>query len=614
MSFVTVPRPRPGLAYRYLVEPRVLLSRRAAGARPVTRVQHALSRRHPLPARARQRHPVDGDLPRAGAPRSRRAPDRARLTPSSRARDPYVFYGLPRHRRLHHRARPGVRSARSRGASATWRSRSAARSARAGPTSSSRAISASRRSCCGCRRSVGRRWSTNRTAMRRRSLPRCPRSSPTATPPSRRQAAAARAQRGCGVARRGRLRHDHARPGRRSGAPARPAPAAGGGAGRRASRCACLARRPRRSSMQPPPARRLCRAPLCLEGRRRAARRARRAAGGRRADRGRTRTGAGPRARQGAGGEARSGRTGRASPGWSPPPTVRAQLARADVLVLPNPASAISSRFTSPLKLFEYMAAGRPIVASDLPAMREILTADVNAVLVAPGSAAGAGRRHPPGPRRTPGCRDGWRPRRRLRRRTTRWDRRAERLEALLADVRGRRAVISDRLLALVRCPECRAPLTRDRRSRHLQRLRAPLPRGRQRLSRPAADRSSSRSRPSTWTRRCTPMRATSGSRRRCSARRIRNDMLRALPRARPAPIASSIWAAAAAARCCGTPTGARRRSASTSARTSRRRRAPASICCSAICAGCRSRTAPSPRRTRSTCSSTCRRRRCAAC
>jgi glycosyltransferase involved in cell wall biosynthesis len=70
------------------------------------------------------------------------------------------------------------------------------------------------------------------------------------------------------------------------------------------------------------------------------------------------------------------------------PPAVRALLSRATVLVLPNPASAISSRFTSPLKLFEYMSARRPIVASDLPSIREVLTPDVHAVLVSPGSAA----------------------------------------------------------------------------------------------------------------------------------------------------------------------------------------------------------------------------------
>ena len=49
-------------------------------------------------------------------------------------------------------------------------------------------------------------------------------------------------------------------------------------------------------------------------------------------------------------------------------------LAAADVLVLPNSAKfKISQLYTSPLKLFEYMASSRPIVASDLPSIREVL-------------------------------------------------------------------------------------------------------------------------------------------------------------------------------------------------------------------------------------------------
>jgi glycosyltransferase involved in cell wall biosynthesis len=71
--------------------------------------------------------------------------------------------------------------------------------------------------------------------------------------------------------------------------------------------------------------------------------------------------------------------------GWVPPADIPALLAGADVLVLPNPASAISTRFTSPLKLFEYMAARRPIVASDLPAIGEVLQHDRTALLVKPG-------------------------------------------------------------------------------------------------------------------------------------------------------------------------------------------------------------------------------------
>jgi glycosyltransferase involved in cell wall biosynthesis len=59
-------------------------------------------------------------------------------------------------------------------------------------------------------------------------------------------------------------------------------------------------------------------------------------------------------------------------------------LKAADVLVLPNTSGAIvSEKYTSPMKLFEYMASGVPIVASDLPSIREILN-DKNAILVNP--------------------------------------------------------------------------------------------------------------------------------------------------------------------------------------------------------------------------------------
>jgi glycosyltransferase involved in cell wall biosynthesis len=71
--------------------------------------------------------------------------------------------------------------------------------------------------------------------------------------------------------------------------------------------------------------------------------------------------------------------------GHVPPAEVPRYLCRATMLVLPNTASAISERYTSPLKLFEYLALGRPIVASDLPAIREILTPGETAWLVTAG-------------------------------------------------------------------------------------------------------------------------------------------------------------------------------------------------------------------------------------
>lgn len=50
-------------------------------------------------------------------------------------------------------------------------------------------------------------------------------------------------------------------------------------------------------------------------------------------------------------------------------------LKAADLLALTNSGKTlISSSYTSPMKLFEYMASGVPIISSDLPSMRDVLT------------------------------------------------------------------------------------------------------------------------------------------------------------------------------------------------------------------------------------------------
>ena len=60
-------------------------------------------------------------------------------------------------------------------------------------------------------------------------------------------------------------------------------------------------------------------------------------------------------------------------------------LEQADVLLMPYVKTLITERYASPLKLFEYMGLGKPIVGSDLPAVREILQDGENARLVEPG-------------------------------------------------------------------------------------------------------------------------------------------------------------------------------------------------------------------------------------
>jgi glycosyltransferase involved in cell wall biosynthesis len=69
--------------------------------------------------------------------------------------------------------------------------------------------------------------------------------------------------------------------------------------------------------------------------------------------------------------------------GYVKPSAVAEYIAASDVVVLPNTSDGVNKEFTSPLKLFEYMASKRSIVATDLPSIREILNED-NAVLVEP--------------------------------------------------------------------------------------------------------------------------------------------------------------------------------------------------------------------------------------
>ena len=69
------------------------------------------------------------------------------------------------------------------------------------------------------------------------------------------------------------------------------------------------------------------------------------------------------------------------------PERVPLYLRAADVLVLPNSARyAHSVYYTSPLKLFEYMASRRPIVTSNLPSICEVIKDKHTAIVVKPDS------------------------------------------------------------------------------------------------------------------------------------------------------------------------------------------------------------------------------------
>lgn len=78
-------------------------------------------------------------------------------------------------------------------------------------------------------------------------------------------------------------------------------------------------------------------------------------------------------------------------PGTRPQVEVQHELRQASVVVAPFLRTAMTERHTSPIKAFEAMAAGRPIVASDLPSSREILRHGETALLTPPGDARALG-------------------------------------------------------------------------------------------------------------------------------------------------------------------------------------------------------------------------------
>ncbi len=70
--------------------------------------------------------------------------------------------------------------------------------------------------------------------------------------------------------------------------------------------------------------------------------------------------------------------------GWQNRREVAELMRLSNALVLPNKRGpVVSERYTSPMKLFEYMASGIPIIASDLPSTREVID-EKSAFLVSP--------------------------------------------------------------------------------------------------------------------------------------------------------------------------------------------------------------------------------------
>lgn len=71
------------------------------------------------------------------------------------------------------------------------------------------------------------------------------------------------------------------------------------------------------------------------------------------------------------------------------PGRVPLYLSAFDVCAMPHPYTQQFAKYTSPLKLFEYMASRRVIVASDLPGWADVIQHEINALLVPPGDSVG---------------------------------------------------------------------------------------------------------------------------------------------------------------------------------------------------------------------------------
>lgn len=74
--------------------------------------------------------------------------------------------------------------------------------------------------------------------------------------------------------------------------------------------------------------------------------------------------------------------------GHVPPDEAPLYLSAFDVCALPLPAETHFAQYASPMKLFEYMAAGRAIVASDLPSWSDVVTDRETALLLPPDDVA----------------------------------------------------------------------------------------------------------------------------------------------------------------------------------------------------------------------------------